>query len=521
MERVFISFSGKDRPKIRKLFGALKLQQVDVWDYSRAGQELPLGHDLSDALKQKIDSCEYFIAVISASSIDKTISIDPVLEVQYAIASGKAERNRILPVLLSDAPAEWITLYERLHRLLRIHFDDDSTPQFNNTIRRICEWLEIAYEPPSLSDPRVFFAELLLKELEDNDLENSVFVELLDVGDTCAREFLAGNWANVKDKLDLFLGTARQQVPAAGFYYAGVIKGVSELELGQVQEAEQTFLRATINQTPESNRLLKLGFAGLGHVYLLQGRHDDAFKAFQRAKEVEPSDQPADAYLQFNYLCALVSAGGSILDDSILQLFDLSQLPAAERMNVLTFIAETRFRRSDFRGAIKVFEGVDWNELSEAAAAYYALALQESYQHGTAIELLRFTANKLKTPALYHHLANIYHIVGDIGSCLKIYEDVLWFESEPTSFARQILIEYAQLVRQVKDGATKARLACERAIDRQLFPGFQTNADWFYAGFAYHLLGKSELAKDYFERSSGFSTSYYDELELKTENCAE
>src|SRR5215211_2155051 len=98
MSRVFISFSGKDRPKIRKLFSALELQKSDVWDYSKAGQELPLANDLSDALKRKIDSCEYFIAVISASSIDETIGFDPRLEVQYAIESGKAESNRLLPV---------------------------------------------------------------------------------------------------------------------------------------------------------------------------------------------------------------------------------------------------------------------------------------------------------------------------------------------------------------------------------------------------------------------------------------
>ena len=520
MSRVFISFSGQDRPKIRKLFSALQLQKADVWDYSDEGQELPLGHDLSDALKEKIDSCEYFIAIISASSIDETIGFDPRLEVQYAIESGKAERNRILPVILSDAPAEWMNLYERLRRLVRVHFDNDSTPKFNDSIRRICDWLNIAYIPTSLRDPRVFFAELLLKELEDNDLENSRFVELREVADSCAQEFLAGNWSQVKAKIDLFLGIVTQKIPSAGFYYVHVIKGIAELELGKIEEAEQTFLRATTNQTPESNPLLFLGFAGLGQVYLIQGRRQEAFEVFQKAKEIEPSDQ-SDAYLQFNYIGAILSAGGTLLDDdSVLELFDLSKLPAAERMNVFTLIAEAKYKRGDYYGAIRAFDGVDWNELSEAAAAYYALALQASYQHEAAIELLRFTANKLKTPTLYHHLANTYHIVGDIQHCLRIYEDVLWYVQEPISFARQILVEYAQLVRQVKDGAIKARLACERAIDEQVLPNPQTHADWFYAGFAYHLLGQSEIARHYFKKSSDFASSYYDELELKAETSS-
>lgn len=519
MSRVFISFSGQDRPKIRKLFSALELQKADIWDYSDAGQELPLAHDLSEALRRKINSCEYFIAVISANSIDETIGFDARLEVRYAIAAGKAERSRILPVILSDAPVEWMSLYERLRRLLRVHFDDDSAPQFNDTIRRICDWLGITYKPPSLSDPRVFFSELLLKELENNDLEISTFVELMNIGDACASKFLAGNWPEVQTEIELFLGIAARKVPAAGFYYAGVIKGVTQLELRQIQEAEQTFLNATTNQTPESNPLLNLGFAGLAQVYLLQGRHDEACKAFQQAKEAEPSDQPADAYLQFNYLGSLVSIGGSILDDSVLELFDLSNLPAAERMNVFTLLAEAKYKRGDYYGAIKVFDGVNWNELSEAAAAYYALALQDSYQHGPAIELLCFAANKLKTPALYHHLANNYHIVGEVHNCLKIYEDVLWYVHTPISFARQILIEYAQLVRQLKDGSLKARLACERAVDLKVFPKPESDADWFYAGFAYHLLGEVILARHYFDMSSGFSAVYYDELELKAENC--
>ncbi len=63
-------------------------------------------------------------------------------------------------------------------------------------------------------------------------------------------------------------------------------------------------------------------------------------------------------------------------------------------------------------------------------------------------------------------------------------------------------------------------LVKEWLIDR-CFQNPHTDADWFYAGFAYHLLGKSEVAKNYFEMSSGFAALYYDELELKVESCAE
>src|ERR1044072_5653480 len=154
--KLFISFSSKDQAKVRRLFAALEIQQVSVWDYSDEGQELTLAHELRASLKAKIDSCEYFIAVISPNSLDEKIGRDPRFEVRYAIESGKAGNHRVLPLLLDSPPEQWLVLYEELQPLLRIAFNDDCEEHFEDTVRRICQWLSTPYKPTLLSDPRVF-----------------------------------------------------------------------------------------------------------------------------------------------------------------------------------------------------------------------------------------------------------------------------------------------------------------------------------------------------------------------------
>src|SRR5687768_10731801 len=103
---VFISFSERDNSTIRELFAGLGIQRVDFWDYGDAGQELHPGESLQPALAAKIDSSDYFVAIISANSINRTISNAPFFEVRYAIDSGKAN-DRVIPLILDDPPAEW------------------------------------------------------------------------------------------------------------------------------------------------------------------------------------------------------------------------------------------------------------------------------------------------------------------------------------------------------------------------------------------------------------------------------
>jgi hypothetical protein len=65
--KIFISFSSKDQREVRELFSKLSEQNIQVWDYSKYGQELPLAQNVDTALAKQIDACDYFIALISAN----------------------------------------------------------------------------------------------------------------------------------------------------------------------------------------------------------------------------------------------------------------------------------------------------------------------------------------------------------------------------------------------------------------------------------------------------------------------
>ena len=262
--KLFISFSARDQARVRKLFAALEIQDVSVWDYSDQGQELSVGRDLLASLAEKIDLCEYFVAIITPNSIDLELSKAPYLEVRHAIRAGKLNHRRILPVLLDNPPAEWLSLYPELSRSSELRSEDDVDERVEDAIRRICDWLKVSYAPSALKDSKTFFTKLFLEEIHGQTLGNADFVQLLRIMNSCARKMLADDWEGAKEKTSLFLSLVREMVPEATFQYPLVIKGVCELQLKQYPEAEEAFLKATTNHNLASNPLLGLGYAGLG-----------------------------------------------------------------------------------------------------------------------------------------------------------------------------------------------------------------------------------------------------------------
>ena len=522
--KLFISFSTADQQSVRKLFAALEIQNISVWDYSDEGRELPLAHELRASLKKRIDLCAYFLAVISPNSINENISRTSRFEVSYAIESGKAKDNTILPVLLHNPSDEWLSLFPELEPVLRITLDDETDERFEETIRRTCQWLSVAYTPSALKDPRVFFTKLFLEEVQSQRLKNADFVKLLRVMNSCASKVLKEDWKAAREKTTLFLSLAEETAPEASFQYPWVIKGICELQLKEFEAAEQTFLKATTIGDVSINPLLWLGFAGLGHTYASLNRFDKSLEAFQKAVELEPDPEsvldPAvntrDKYLQFNYLAAILSSGGAILDEEILDIFDLSTLSQEEQLTVITLKGALNYKKGDYARAIRAFGDLEVNDLDEASAIYYSLALQQRGEDQRAIEVLSYVANRLNSINLYHHLASSYLNCSDLNSARTIYEEFLCDITTPSDYARQILVEYAQIIRKVwGDQSPEFRNACERAVNFEVLPHPQSKSDCFFAGFAYYLLGKNDLARHYYVISTGFSTLYYDQLELE------
>lgn len=512
---VFISFSERDNSTIRELFAGLGIQRVDFWDYSDAGQELHPGESLQPALAARIDSSDYFVAIISANSINRTLSNAPFFEVRYAIDSGKAN-DRVIPLVLDDPPAEWKTLYSELVDRVWLVVSTANDGYTEDAVRRICERLKVPYTPPALLNPEVFFAKYFLKEIGSKRLKRAAFVQLKRYMNTAGNEYLADKkpeklWVGIKESIISFFGGLDHVAAGEKFFYPQVVRGVAELQLGELENAEQTFRSVTAGSDVD-NEWLGLAYAGIGHAYFISQRYDDSVKAFEQAVKLLPDEKS----LAVNYLAALAYSGSPVLYDPTVESMKDPSLTTADRQQLLTIRGVISYKQGDFAGTIAAFSSMRLSDLNETSAIYYAFALADRGFDSHAIEVLENAASRIDSHNLSHHLAHAYLRVGDISAALRVYESKILPLTSPPEFVRQVLVEYAQLIRSIEGlQSKKFREACERAVSFSLLPPPQSKADCFFTGFAFYLLGQNELARYHFQNSSGISNEYYDRLELK------
>ena len=517
---VFISFSERDNATIRELFVGLGIQRVDFWDYSDAGQELQPGESLQPALAAKIDSSDYFVAVISANSINRTISNAPFFEVRYAIDSGK-KNDRVIPLVLNDPPAEWKTLYKELVDRVWVVVSTANDGDIEDAIRRICERLDVNYTPPALLDPEVFFAKPFLREIGSKRLKRAAFVQLQRYMNSAGNELLAETkpkadkkhenvWEEIKESIISFFGGLKQVAADEKFFYPQVVRGVAELQLGELENAEKTFRRVTASSDVD-DEWLGLAYAGLGHAYFIRQRYDDSVTAFEQAVKLLPDEKS----LMVNYLAALAYSGSPVLYDPTVELMKDPSLKPEDRQKLIAIRGVIKYKQGDYRGTIAAFGTVRLSDLNETSAIYFAFALVERGLDLQAIDVLENAASRIDSHNLNQHLAHAYLRVGDISASLRVYESKLLPLTAPPEFVRQVLVEYAQLIRSIEGPQSrKFREACERAVNFSLLPQPQTKTDSFFTGFAFYLLGQNEFARYHFQNSNGISNEYYDQLEL-------
>jgi tetratricopeptide (TPR) repeat protein len=505
--KLFVSFSSKDQKEVRELFANLESQNIHVWDYSNYGQELPLAQRVDAALAERIDSCEYFIAVVSANSVDEDTGRYTHFEVQYAIKTGMVLQHRILPVLIvNNPPKTWGRAYKELETLLRIEINFNHQTSLEPAIRRICDYLKRPYIPPFLGNSRVFFSQSFLQEMERLDLSNAAYSKRMQIMNDCAEKVLHGEWAEAKRLASLFLMLCSYENPEVQFYYPQIIKGVCQLQLKEFGEAEQTFLQATRHPARDEN-----SFGGLGHAYFCQQHYDEALSAFQQALELHPKDKD----IEFNILGTLNQIGEAITDESFLDRFDLNELSLQDYTKVVKMRGIINLRKGNYAAVIKDFKLLDERGLLDAASViYYYRALAVSGRFAEGVRLLRSEAVRLDDLNLYHHLADAYWNVGGINEALEIYRGKL---CQPKNWTRQYLIEYARILRVLGNSKDmqEMRKICAQILDQTNFPNSTlTKADFYYMGFANYLLGNHERAQYDYDRSSRYFNKYYDELEL-------
>ncbi|HZI20622.1 MAG TPA: tetratricopeptide repeat protein [Pyrinomonadaceae bacterium] len=517
---LFISFSTLDQQEVRKLFLSLELQGAGAWDYSDDGQGLPLSRRVDAALAEKIEACEYFIAVVSANSTDERAGRYTRFEVQHAIDIGMLGAQRVLPILLvNNPPAQWAGAYARLEPLLHVRLDTTNEDRHEEAVQKVCEYIKVSYVPPFLRDTRVFFAQRFLEETESLSLTNSNFIRLMRLMNRCAEKVVGGRWAEARELISTFLNLSAFLNPDAQLQYPFIIRGVCELQLGMFAEAAQTFMQVT-GQAPQGRRPFSgLAFAGLGHAHFLRQQYAQALDAFKQALALIPDDRD----IGFNLLGTLLQTDHQLLGEELLEQFDSLPLPAEDRLKIAKVRGLVHYKKGQFRAAARVFEGVGRHLLDDASAIYLAQALGQCGRDDEAVEVLAAAAARLDDPDLtpnpgtnlYHHLAYSYLDAGYVEECLGVYEDKL---CRPDRWTRQYLVEYARILNARGGRRDEARMrdACAKALDPGHFPHADLKAeDFFYMGFANFLLGRHQLARYDYERSAGFCDKYYDDDALR------
>jgi tetratricopeptide (TPR) repeat protein len=505
--KLFVSFSSKDHKEVRELFSNLRAQNIHVWDYSKHGQELPLAQRVDAALAERIDSCEYFIAVVSANSIDEDTGRYTHFEVQYAINSGMLQQHRILPILMvNNLPEKWCGAYKELEPILHIEINPNNQTDFEDAIRRICDYLGMPYIPSFLGNSRVFFSQSFLHEMGGLNLSNASYSERIRIMNCCAEKVLSEEWAEAKRLVSLFLTLCSYENPEVQFYYPQIIRGVCQLQLKEFCDAEQTFLQATKHPARDEN-----SYGGLGHSYFCQQRYDEALSAFQQALELHPEDKD----VEFNILGTLTHMGEVVKGETILDRFDLDELSLQDYTKVLKMRGIINLQRGRYEAASENFKSMNEKGLLDAASViYYCRALTVSGHFDEGNRLLRSEAVRLDDINLYHHLADAYWKVGSIDEALEIYKSKL---CHPKNWTRQYLIEYARILNAVgnSNNKKKMRRVCKQVLDQTHFPtSTLTKEDFYYMGFANYLLGNHERARYDYDRSLRCFNKYYDELEL-------
>jgi tetratricopeptide (TPR) repeat protein len=506
--KIFVSFSSRDIAIARKLFYSLKSQQLDVWDYSRPGEEIPLGTRIQEVLERQIDGCDYMIALLSANSMDPAIGRFTRHEIEYAIARGIIERGRLLPLQLAGSPAPpWGGVYAQLQDRLFGELDPGDRRKYEEAIALVCRRLNWPYTPPFLGDPRLPFAGRFEREVAgmQKTLPNAVFVDLMSTINDFVHAYNDGDWPEADRLISHFLLLWRYKVRKPEPYYPKIIQGVCQLHLGRFAEAEETFFEAARHPSRDENC-----FGGLGQVYVRTRRYVEAQAAFEMALEVCPPDRNWE--IRFNILGSRLESGSGSGDAGLFDEVDLASATPDDRKRILTLKGIFLLQQGRAEAALEEFESLYSGQTADpVAAAYRAMALERLGRIREAIVLLRQETRRLDDTNLYHRLADLLLKAGEVSAALSIYREKL---CTPERRKRQYLVEYARILvttRRDPDGQVVPEL-CKTALSRASMGYPQTNEDFFYDGFANYMIGRHERARYDFERSSGFCEFYYQDL---------
>ena len=300
LPKLFISFSSKDITSIREFMTFLKTQRVDFWDYSNELEAIDAASDIFSRLVHEIETCDYFIPVISTYSVDPRVGKFTCYEVEHALKIGLLKKQKIIPIVINgEEPRNWTGIYAALENVCHIKLDIRDDRTFVNAMIKLCKAIDIEFVPFVEAHPRLPFLKFFQQEIRDLSHRISDHLLLSEITGVFSRHFKQEHWQYCLFLINYFLDTCRYHLPDYQCFYPHVVKAVCERQLGLFASAEKSYKQAM--QVRESDENV---YGGLAGVYQETGKLSLAKRYAEKALQVCPPNENTDEI--FNYVSILL-----------------------------------------------------------------------------------------------------------------------------------------------------------------------------------------------------------------------
>jgi tetratricopeptide (TPR) repeat protein len=509
---VFVSYSSHDRDVVWQLMAGLRRSGAIVWDYTRVGAGIPLGVDIEQELRRRVEAAGLFLPVVTSHSLHqeygKWARFETSCALQRLADSGSCT---IIPVINRGEPAaEFAGTYLPLANVFRLMIDASDPAYTEAAIKRLCIEARIDYVPP-IANHAVLVRQRFYDELNEIvaagvPISVAQRLELEDIVEFFNEAFTqtSPNWEAILDGISAFLyKTRREQL--GSWYYPLVMRGLCQLECGGLESAERSFRIAA-----EHPRCDEHAFGGLGFVAYRRGQTHEAVSYLNRALAMASN---GSWELKLDILTVLFEAGQAVDVESVIRGVDLAPLSISDWVKVMNLRGAVFCDRGMFADGERVLAEVwkrqeNGNAVADSVTAIYlAQALQGLKRTQEAIGVLRSAADRLQDANLFHHLASVLWEAGRQHDSLEVFASLM----APEFRRRRYAIGYARRLSSAGRGGIAG--LCRQVLDTSVFGLPQSAEEFWFCGFAHFLLGEYQLAEHDRQRGLTYSPNRYEEIE--------
>jgi tetratricopeptide (TPR) repeat protein len=489
--KTFFSFSSRDA-FVPRLLTRLQAQNLNIWDYSVEGDEIPGGETITPYLRDRVGQSTLFLPVVSPNSLRSPFT---KAEVDCALARHAECGLRIIPLVETSAIdiVPWPEPYADLRKLRYHSFggEVEDRRQMEDAIARVCQDVGVPYMGLVADTPRLPLMERTDRELlrrvpRDTERANILYARLDMAIRTCKIGLEQGDYARALSAIEYFIAMVENEYEGDAFYYPYLVRAVCLIAVGRLPDSAQALTVLRIH--PEREESL---YGLLGYIRQAQGLFAEAASLYRESLRRDPHDPAAATGVVVNEAlageplcdlpeaCRVIEFGRYLSEDER----ELAQEALALGM--------ARMGQSD-RAAAILFDRIRDRQASAVTYINLANVLVDLRRHADARDILMQAWQlHLDDFQIGHHLMRFLLDLGRDGEAVAIARQATeLMPDRPDIWFERLLIERRA---GCDDAAnTAARLA-------SMLP--KMKEDFYYTGYANWVIGSAERAAYDLERS--------------------